>query len=322
VTAPAASRPRVGFAGTPEFAASILAALVAGGYEIPVVYTQPDRKAGRGRRLVASAVKQLALAEKLTIAQPQSLRTTQAAAELATYGLDVLVVAAYGLILPQSILDTPRLGCINVHASLLPRWRGAAPVERAIMAGDRETGVSIMQMDAGLDTGPVYAARACPISDRAQGPELEAHLARIGANLLLECLQDLEERTPRAQTEVGACYAAKLTKTDAVVDWNQDAAVIDRQIRALCGRIPATVNLGKLQIKLLQADTLDCTSQPKDPGTIVRSDRRGIVVACNPGCLSLQRLQLNVGKGSVLDAAAARNGYPDIFAEGAQLVGP
>ena len=269
--------------------------------------------------MVASPVKQLATEASLTVTQPQSLRTPEAAEELASYRLDVLVVAAYGLILPQSILDTPRLGCINVHASLLPRWRGAAPVERAIMAGDHETGVSIMQMDAGLDTGPVYAARTCPITPRTQGPELEAQLAQMGASLLLECLNNIDSRTPRPQPEAGACYAAKLTKADAAVDWNQDAVVIDRQIRALCGRLPATVSLGKLQIKVLDAHPVSCNvSDP--PGTIVRSDRDGIVVACNPGYLSLQRLQLNVGKGSPLAAAAARNGYPKVFAEGAQLV--
>ena len=183
---------RVGFAGTPEFAAVILSALIKDRQNLQVVYTQPDRRAGRGRRLTANPVKQLALKHGISVAQPVTLKTPEAQRDLAGHQLDLLIVAAYGLILPQAILDTPRLGCVNVHASLLPRWRGAAPVERAIMAGDSETGVSIMHMDAGLDTGPVYASRRVPITATSQGPELEAELAACGAALLLELLPNIE----------------------------------------------------------------------------------------------------------------------------------
>ena len=311
---------RVGFAGTPEFAAVILSALIKDRQNLQVVYTQPDRRAGRGRRLTANPVKQLALNHGISVAQPVTLKTPEAQRDLNGHQLDLLIVAAYGLILPQAILDTPRLGCVNVHASLLPRWRGAAPVERAIMAGDSETGVSIMHMDAGLDTGPVYASRRVPITATSQGPELEAELAACGAALLLELLPNIEAQQPVPQTDAGTTYAHKLTKADAAVSWNTDAIVVDRQIRALCGRMPATVVRGDFRIKLLRASPLPEPPASSAPGTIVRSGAEGIVVACKPGCISLERLQLNKGKGTPMDAQAACNGYPDVFAAGKSLV--
>jgi methionyl-tRNA formyltransferase len=187
------------------------------------------------------------------------------------------------------------------------------------MAGDSETGVSIMHMDAGLDTGPVYATRKCPISDTTDGPTLEAQLAESGATLLLECLNDLDKREPKAQAESWATYAKKLSKADATVDWNLDAVVIDRQIRALCGRQPATVVLGNLRIKLLKARANSDTAPGAAPGTIVRSGRDGIIVACASGSITLLRVQLNTGKGSALDPLAACNGYPETFSPGASL---
>jgi methionyl-tRNA formyltransferase len=309
---------RLGFAGTPEFAATVLSALHTAEEQVCMVYCQPDRPSGRGRRLAPNAVKALAQSLNLAIAQPPSLRNPQAQQDLAACDLDLLVVAAYGLILPQAILDTPRLGCINVHASLLPRWRGAAPVERAIMAGDHETGVSIMQMDAGLDTGPVYATQCHAITATTTGPSLEAELALSGANLLLECLQDIEARIATPQPDSGATYAKKLSKADAMVSWDQDANAIDQQIRALCDRQPATIVRGNLRIKLLSATPVGEISGAVS-GTIVRSGPKGIVVACNPGAVILQRMQLNTGKGTILDAAAACNGYPNIFATGSSL---
>ena len=311
---------RLGFAGTPSFAAHILEALIASPHTLAVAYTQPDRRAGRGRRTKPSPVKATCAAHGIAVRQPTTLRSEQAAAELAQQQLDVLIVAAYGLILPPAILATPRLGCINVHASLLPRWRGAAPVERAIMAGDAETGVCIIQMDEGLDTGPVFARSVVPIDDEIDGPALELTLAKTGADLLVDCLADIESRTPVPQTESGATYAHKLSPADATINWHSAAPDLARQVRALCGRLPATVVLGEVRLRILGAKPTHL-STTAHPGTIVRSDKSGIFVACGKGALQLIRLQLNLGKGKPLDAAAARNGYPELFREGASLVG-
>ncbi len=228
---------RLGFAGTPEFAARILHALLAAARVPAVVYTQPDRPAGRRRRLSASPVKTLAEQHNLPVRQPRSLRPAEEAAALRAADLDVFVVAAYGLILPTAVLTAPRFGCINVHASLLPRWRGAAPVERAIMAGDTETGVSIMHMEQGLDTGPVYLQRRLAITPDLDGPSLEARLADLGAEALLECLVRLPDLRPQPQAPEGVTYAAKLSRADAAIDWTLLAVVIERKIRALRGRM-------------------------------------------------------------------------------------
>jgi methionyl-tRNA formyltransferase len=312
---------RLGFAGTPDFAATILSALLEGGSQVMVVYTQPDRRAGRGRRLTPSAVKTMANDHHLEVRQPPSLRDETETQTLADSNLDVLIVAAYGLILPAQMLAVPRYGCINVHASLLPRWRGAAPVERAIMAGDTETGVSIMQMDAGLDTGPVLAQVSCPINDDTEGPDLESTLAVLGASCLLDCLQNLESLHPEPQRDEGATYATKLSAADARIDWQQSAQCIQRQVRALCGRSAATTALDNLRIKLLNTSWRP-ESADQRPGTILRTSAQGIHVSCGEGLLVVHRLQLNRGKGQPLEAAAAINGYPDIFAVGGVLAGP
>lgn len=311
-------RLRTGFAGTPDFAASILRTLLDSPVQMAVAYTQPDRRAGRGQRQTGSPVKALAREHGLPIEQPHTLKDPSAVAQLRDYQLDVLVVAAYGLLLPPEVLSLPRLGCVNVHASLLPRWRGAAPVERAIMAGDPVTGVSIMQMDAGLDTGPVFATQECPIGPHTEGPELEAQLAEYGAQLLVECMANLEQRSPVPQAGEGATYARKLTATDAQLSWDQPADQVHRQIRALCSRLPATVTIGDLRIRLLKA-TPSGTAVGAPPGTILGASRKGIVVACNPGQLTLTSLQLNRGKGRPMGAAAALNGYADVFATGRSL---
>ncbi len=310
---------RIGFAGTPKFAAIILQALLAADGHVVVVYTQPDRPAGRGRKLLSSAVKQLAVAHDIEVRQPVSLRGDAQPIELATWNVDLLIVAAYGLILPTSILAVPKYGCINVHASLLPRWRGAAPVERAIMAGDQQTGVSIMQMDAGLDTGPVLAYASCPIDDDTVGPDLDMTLADLGARCLLGCLSELHTIQPTPQADV-ASYASKLTADDAVIHWSHSARSIHRQIRALCGRRPAVTALGNLRIKLLAA-TWRAEPTNQAPGIVMASGADGIEVACGNGSLVVHRVQLNRGKGRPLTAVAAINGYPAVFTPGARLGG-
>ncbi len=304
---------RLGFAGTPDFAARILAALIQAGRPPVVVYTQPDRPVGRGRRVQPSPVKQLAQAHGLSVAQPATLRGSDAAEALASWRLDVLVVAAYGLILPPAILDLPRLGCLNVHASLLPRWRGAAPVERAIMAGDAETGVCIMRMERGLDTGPVYTCRRTPIRDSDDGPSLAARLAELGSAALLECLADLPNRTPTPQPEAGVSYASKLGPDDATIMWDRPAAAIDRQIRALRGRLPATTQAGDVRIAILEASVEADVAAPAAPGTILAASRNGIRVACGEGVLRALRVRLSIGKGKPLSAAEASNGFAHVF---------
>jgi len=313
---------KLGFAGTPEFAARILAGLIAHGYPPAVVYTQPDRPIGRGRKLQPGPVKALAVAENIEVLQPATLRDPLAASELARFALDVLIVAAYGLLLPSAILETPRLGCINVHASLLPRWRGAAPVERAIMAGDDTTGVSIMRMDRGLDTGPVYLERSCPIPERATGPELEATLAELGQEALLQCLTGLPYLKPMPQPSEGVCYAHKLTGADALIDWSSDARSIDRQVRALCGRLPAFTFAGGARVQILAAAPGAGTTADTPPGTVVdASPKTGITVACGSGVLFVTRLQLNRGKGLPMGAADALNGFQDLVGKGRVLRG-
>jgi methionyl-tRNA formyltransferase len=267
-------------------------------------------------------VKVLAAAKDIEVLQPATLRDPLAASELARFGLDVLIVVAYGLLLPSAILETPRLGCINVHASLLPRWRGAAPVERAIMAGDDTTGVSIMRMDRGLDTGPIYLTRSCPIHERATGPELEATLAELGQDALLQCLAELPDLKPVPQPSDGVCYAHKLSTADALIDWSCDARSIDRQVRALCGRLPAFTFAGETRVQILAAIPDARTTADAPPGTVVdASPKTGITVACGDGALIITRLQLNRGKGLPMGAADALNGFQDLVGMGRVLRG-
>ena len=310
----------LGFAGTPGFAVRILQALIDSEHAIGVVFTQPDRRAGRGRKLVPSPVRTLAEAQGLNVHTP--LRIVDALASLKD--LDVLVVAAYGLLLPQPALDAPRQGCINVHASLLPRWRGAAPVERAIMAGDTTTGVSIMQMDAGLDTGPVLLSRSIAIKETDTGMSLTASLAELGAESLLESLARLDAITPVAQHDDLATIAPKLVAADAAIDWRSDAEHIARQVRALAHRRTAYTTMGNDRLRVLQARavrTQDKAAGPdvvQDPGTVFRSCD-GVSVACGEGSLLLETVQLSRGSGRPLSALDAANGYPSIFAAGARF---
>ena len=310
---------RLGFAGTPDFAATILARLLEGGYRPTVVYSQPARPRGRGRNLVKSPVAELAEQENIAVETPRSLKPAEAQQALHAYRLDLLIVAAYGLLLPAGVLTAPRLGCLNVHASLLPRWRGAAPIERALLAGDETTGVALMQMDEGLDTGPVHTTLSLPITATMTGGELESALAKAGGDALLELLTRLEDSVPVSQPTNGACYAHKLTAADSLIDWRQDAAQIERQVRALLPRQPATATLGDLRLRVLGAAIEPATPSQAAPGTILALDKGGLLVQTGTGGLRLSLLQLNRGKGQPLDGAALRNGYAQQLAPGVQL---
>ena len=310
----------LGFAGTPGFAVRILQALIDSEHAVRVVFTQPDRPGGRGRRLVPSPVRTLAEANGLTVRTPIRIGEREGAplARKELSCVDVLVVAAYGLLLPQALLDAPRLGCINVHASLLPRWRGAAPVERAIMAGDRLTGVSIMQMDAGLDTGPVLMSRSVPVRETDTGVSMTASLAGLGADALLECLERLDTLKPVPQDNARATFAPKLTAADAVIDWRCSAASIARQVRALAHRQTAYATFGDERLRVLEAQAVALRGQGAVlvPGTMSKT-HEGITVACGEGALLLQTVQLSRGSGRPMPARDAANGYPQIFATGA-----
>ena len=283
---------RIIFAGTPHFAASALAALV-GEHQVIAVLTQPDRPAGRGMQLAESPVKQFARPHNLTVLQPVTLKTEEAQRPLAALDADVMVVAAYGLILPQAVLQMPHHGCLNIHASLLPRWRGAAPIQRAILAGDTETGITIMQMDEGLDTGDMLLRQTCPISEDDTAKTLHDKLAEIGASSILEALLLLQENrlTPIKQDNNAACYAAKLTKSEAQIDWRQDARQIERAVRAYN---PCHANLNGVTIKIWQANV--CPDTRGEPGAVLAVDRRGITVACGKDALRLEILQRPGGK--------------------------
>lgn len=303
------------FAGTPAFAAHILNRLIDAGRTPRLVLTQPDRASGRGRKLSPSPVKQAALAASLPVVTPASAAGIQPAMATATF--DVLVVAAYGLLLPPAALGCPRLGCINVHASLLPRWRGAAPVERSLIAGDRQTGVSIMQMEAGLDTGPVFATAAIDIAPRATGAALENELAGLGAGLLLDVLPDLEHLTARPQ-QGPATYARKLGPGDSVAEWRRSADELDRRIRALAHRAPLHATLEGTRVQLLAAAARD-TAGAGEPGTILAAGKHEILVACGSGALALESLKVIRGKARVLTPRDARNGFPSLFRPGARF---
>lgn len=280
-------RLRLVFMGTPDFAVPVLLALLDAGDEIAAVYTQPPRPAGRGQKLTASPVQACAERHGLLVRHPPSLKTPEAQAEFAALAADAAVVVAYGLLLPQAVLDAPRLGCFNLHASLLPRWRGAAPIQRAIMAGDAETGVCVMKMDAGLDTGPVLARAALPISPRMTMAELHDGLAQLGAPLMVRTLHDFADGriVPQPQPAAGVTYAAKLLKDAGRIDWTKSAIEIGRAVRALNPGIGTTFELNGERIKLLAAEPVAGSGAP---GTLL--DDAGLV-ACGEGALHLLRLQ-------------------------------
>jgi methionyl-tRNA formyltransferase len=294
------------FAGTPDFAAAALESLHRAGHEIALVLTQPDRPSGRGLHATASAVKRLAVSLGLPVRQPATLKETQIQAELRELAPDAMIVAAYGLIVPQAVLDIPKRGCINIHASRLPRWRGAAPIQRAILAGDESTGVSIMQMDAGLDTGGVLLEEAIPIAPDDTAQTLHDRLAALGARLIVETLE--RDLTPVAQDASRSTYAAKLDKREAAIDWNEPAATIARKIRAFNPVPGASTTYAGSPLKLWNARTAE-GGVAATPGTLVSTDKEGVVVAAGDGrTVVLTTLQRAGGKQ--LPAAAFLAGMP------------
>ncbi len=290
---------RIIFAGTPDFAAHSLEALLTTEHTICAVYTQPDRPAGRGRKLTASPVKQIALDHQIPVEQPDNFKQQADRDTLAAYQADIMIVVAYGLLLPQVVLDTPRLGCINIHASLLPRWRGAAPIQRAILAGDTETGICIMQMEAGLDTGPVISRAHCPIGQNDTAQQLHDRLARLGANTLLKALPSLITLQQHAEIQQHECstYASKLQKAEANIDWQNNAKAIARQVHAFN---PWPVAQTQWQQKTCRIRSAEAINSPHTaaPGQIVQVDKKGIDVACGQGVLRITDIQL-AGKRSM-----------------------
>jgi methionyl-tRNA formyltransferase len=283
---------RLIFAGTPEFAAQALEAIVAAGHRVALVLTQPDRPAGRGMALQPSAVKKVALEHGIEVFQPLTLKDAAAQAKIAAVGAEVMVVAAYGLILPQIVLDMPRYGCINIHGSLLPRWRGAAPIQRALLAGDAETGVCIMQMEAGLDTGPVLLRGAFPIAASDTTATLHDRLAALGASLVVEALGKLP-LPAEPQPAEGVTYAHKIEKAEALIDWSKSAAELDRHIRAFNPFPGAQALFGGQTVKIWQARPVDGQGEK---GTILAIDLSILVVACGEGSLAISELQKAGGK--------------------------
>lgn len=311
----------IGFAGTPTFAANILKSLLDAGYLPKLVLTQPDRARGRGKKLSYSAVKQLAQQNQLPVLQPESLKGEagdSAYSQLESLNLDILVVAAYGLILPDRILKLPKYGCLNIHTSLLPKWRGAAPIERSIMAGDAVSGVSIMRMDAGMDTGPIYAFRCVKLDAKETGDSLLEKLAKVGASATLQSLQEIDTLQPMPQNDAQSSYAAKLTSGDSLLNWQKSALELERKIRALNSRQPAYSFINKERIRILSADVLTNRNSPEQlhtgkVGTVLKSDKSGCEVLTGDGVLKILNLQLARGKGKVMPFAAALNGYPRLF---------
>lgn len=309
---------RIVFAGTPDFAARHLDALLDSEHDVVAVYTQPDRPAGRGKKLQASAVKALALEHGLAVEQPVNFKHADTLATLAAYRADIMVVVAYGLLLPQNVLDTPRLGCINVHGSLLPRWRGAAPIQRAIWAGDEHTGITIMQMDAGLDTGPMLLKHSAAIAADETSTSLYAKLAEFGPQALCTALHELESGslTGETQDDSLATYAKKLTKQEALIDWHQSAVFIERCVRAFTPWPGTEFYLQGQRFKLIAA-SLSTTTSNAEPGTIIAANKHGIVVATAAGCLQLLRIQ-PIGK-KPLSAADLLNARAELFTVGARM---
>ncbi|MDP2126870.1 MAG: methionyl-tRNA formyltransferase [Pseudohongiella sp.] len=312
---------KIVFAGTPGFAARHLDALLSSGHNVAAVYTQPDRAAGRGKSLHASPVKELALKHNIPVYQPQSLKSDEAQAELAKLGADLMIVVAYGLLLPKAVLEIPARGCINVHASLLPRWRGAAPIERALLAGDSETGITIMQMDVGLDTGDMLYTLSTPISASDDRVSLENRLADLGCQALLHTLGDFDTLQAKAlaQDDAETTYAKKIDKTEALINWASSAESIGRTVRASIGRNPAYSFLQGQRLRVLKARPVS-GSHKEAPGTIleiVRTDSKSpafISVACGNGILMLEELQLP-GKNPA-SVRELLNSYSSVFTAG------
>ncbi|MDP2823680.1 MAG: methionyl-tRNA formyltransferase [Sulfuritalea sp.] len=285
------------FAGTPDFAARALEALLAAGHRVVLVLTQPDRPAGRGMALQASAVKKVALAHGIAVFQPERLKDPAThepiRAACVEHGAELTVVAAYGLILPQAVLDLPRRGCINIHASLLPRWRGAAPIHRAIEAGDAQTGITIMQMEAGLDTGPILLSAAVDIDAQDTTGSLHDRLAALGGQLVVDALARFDRLVPVPQPEAGVTYASKIDKAEAKLDWNRPATVLARKLRAFNPSPGAVVTLAGEPVKVWRGEVVAVGGRP---GQVLAADAGGIVVACGEAALRLTELQKPGGR--------------------------
>jgi len=300
---------RLGFAGTPEFAATALRAVLDDGHRVDLVLTKPDRPQGRGLKLVRSAVNDLALQREITVFQPPTLRDAAARELITAHRLDLLIVAAYGLLLPPEILRWPRLGCVNIHASLLPRWRGAAPIHRAILAGDRESGITLMQMDEGLDTGPIIARYPVRIAPDATTGSLHEALAATGARAIVELLAGLRSGGPLASTpqpHEGITYAAKIDRAESVIDWNESAVMIERRVRAFDPSPGAMTSLDGSLYKIRKAHA--APGRFGLPGSVARADTGSIVVACGEGALIVRALQRAGGRELPVDAFLA--GHP------------
>ncbi|MBS9857342.1 methionyl-tRNA formyltransferase [Vibrio alginolyticus] len=305
---------RIVFAGTPDFAARHLAALLSSEHEVIAVYTNPDRPAGRGKKLAAPPVKQLALEHNIPVYQPESFKSDEAKQELADLNADLMVVVAYGMLLPQAVLDTPKLGCINVHGSILPRWRGAAPIQRSIWAGDAETGVTIMQMDIGLDTGDMLKIATLPIEATDTSASVYEKLAELGPEALIDCLVDIAagKAVPVKQDDELANYAKKLSKEEARINWNDDAAHIERCVRAFNPWPMSHFEAAENSIKVWQSRVAEQTSD-KPAGTIVQADKTGIYVATGNGVLVLEQLQVPGKKAmSVQDILNSRAAWFEV----------
>jgi len=309
---------RIIFAGTPDFAAKHLASLLATSHEVVAVYTKEDTPSGRGKKLQPSAVKVLAQEHQLPVIQPKSLKDSEAQQVLAQFNADLMIVVAYGLILPQVVLDTPRLGCINVHGSLLPRWRGAAPIQRAIWAGDRQSGVTIMQMDKGLDTGPMLYKASLDIAHDETSNTLYQRLADLGPQALVEAIDLLAQGklVAEIQDDQQANYASKLSKDEAKINWQDDAAHIQRCVRAFNPWPVSYFQLGDLSVKVWQASVSELTNDAS-AGTIIAADKNGIVVATGNGTLTLQQLQFPGKKAMAISDVL--NSRKALFAPGTVL---
>lgn len=312
---------RVVFAGTPDFAAIHLKALIEAGTDLVAVYTQPDRPAGRGKKLTPSPVKALAMEHELPVFQPQTFKDAASQGEFAALNADLFIVVAYGLLIPQAVLTTPKHGCINVHASLLPRWRGAAPIQRAIEAGDRETGVTIMQMDVGLDTGDMLHKVSCDIEDHETGGSLHDKLAALGPPALLHTLKAIagNDLQPIKQDDSLSTYAGKISKQEAAIDWRQSAGAIDRKVRAFNPFPVAFSTLEDKSIRLWATTPLTETTQAM-PGTIITSNRESLVIACGEGSLAVRKAQLPGKKP--LPIEDIMRGNADFFAKGLRFSSP
>ncbi len=305
---------RIIFAGTPEFAADHLSALIESECDVVAVYTQPDRPAGRGNKLKASEVKQLAQQHNLPVYQPESLKTEHAQQELADIECDLMVVVAYGLILPKAVLDTPKLGCINVHGSILPKWRGAAPIQRALWAGDKQTGVTIMQMDEGLDTGDILSIETLPIEANDTSASLYQKLAELGPRALVKSIENFVSLKPIQQDNEQATYAAKLSKQEAYLDWTMPSEQLERNIRAFNPWPVAWFSRNEKPIKVWQAtiEKLDDSEQLlSKPGQVLSFDKNGLRIATEAGVLNIQELQLSGKKPQAVSQIV--NGQPQLF---------